>query len=45
VKVNFLRTVNVKVAKPVGRSYWSPVQFFSCLISFWMHTSLCIWIC
>jgi len=29
VKVNFLRTKNVTVADPPGRSYRSPVQFFS----------------
>jgi len=28
VKVNFLRTMNVTVADPAGRSYRSPVQFF-----------------
>jgi len=28
VKVFFLRTMNVTVADPVGRSYRSPVQFF-----------------
>jgi len=28
-EVNFLRTMNVTVADPVGRSYMSPVQFFS----------------
>jgi len=37
--------MNVTVADPAGRSYRSPAQFFSRLISFWMHTSLCIWIC
>jgi len=29
VKVNFLRTMNVTVADPAGRSYRSPVQFFA----------------
>jgi len=29
VKVNFLRTMNVTVADHAGRSYRSPVQFFS----------------
>jgi len=28
VKVNFLRTMNVTVADPAGRSYRYPVQFF-----------------
>jgi len=31
VKINFLRTINVTVADPAGRSYRSPIQFFSCL--------------
>jgi len=29
VKLNFLHTMNVKVADPEGRSYRSPEQFFS----------------
>jgi len=29
VKINFLRTMNVTVADPAGRSYRSPIQFFS----------------
>ena len=29
MKVNFLRTMNVTVADPAGRSYRSPVQFFA----------------
>jgi len=29
MKVNFLCTMNVTVADPAGRSYRSPVQFFS----------------
>jgi len=29
VKINVLRTMNVTVADPAGRSYRSPVQFFS----------------
>ena len=29
MKINFLRTMNVILADPAGRSYRSPVQFFS----------------
>jgi len=29
VKVNFVRTMNATVADPAGRSYRSPVQFYS----------------
>jgi len=29
VKVNFLRTMNVTVADPAGRSYRSPLQLVS----------------
>ena len=37
--------MNVTVADPAERGYKSPAHFFSHLISFWVHTSLCICIC
>jgi len=45
VKINFLRTTNETVADPAGRSYMSPVQFFSCSILILNAYLLCIRIC
>jgi len=47
VKVNFLRTMNVTVADPAGRSYRYPAQLFSRLnlilnAYLLMHTDLLI---